>query len=110
MSNITASTDFDRVKDEDLKKHLNLFGEQVLQVLTNGLDFASNFNGKMLSMTFDAANTDASVQHGLGRVPVGYLVYQRSASMVVYDGSVANTASTLTLRASSAGTTSLIVF
>ena len=110
MSKVTASTDFDRVKPEDLPKFLSLFGEQVVQVLNNGLDFQSNFNCALISVTFSAANTDTAVSHGLGRVPTGYLIYSRSTAMDVYDGVTAWTSDTLYLRTSTTGTIGVIVF
>jgi hypothetical protein len=114
MSKVTASTNFDQVADEgvelpQLKKFLAIFADQVVEVLTNKLDFETNFNCKLLSVTFSAANVNVAVNHGLGRVPTGYIVYQRSANLVVFDGS-ANTSTFLNLQASTAGTVSVIVF
>lgn len=110
MSKVTASADFDRVKDEDLKRFLALFGEQVLQVLTNGLDFQTNFNCALISVTFTAANADTAVSHPLGRVPSGFLVYSLDGGIVVYNGATANTSTTLYVRSSGTGTAGLIVF
>lgn len=110
MSKVTESVDFDRVADDQLKKFLSKFGDQLLTVINGGLDFQSNFSCKLLSVTFSAANTNTSVSHGLGRVPTGYIPYQKSASLNVYDGTSANSASTLNLRASATGTVGLIVF
>lgn len=110
MSKLTASYEFDRVKPEEMPRILELFGEQVTTTVNGQLDFFTNFNCKALTITFGAANVDVSAIHGLGRVPVGYLVYSRNASMVVYDGSVEWSASLLSLRASAAGTAKLIVF
>src|SRR6266478_6698903 len=46
------------------------------------------------------ANTDFTITHNLGRVPVGYWVMQKDRACDVYTGSVAATSSQLTLRAS----------
>lgn len=110
MSKVTASTDFDRLEEKELKKHLAIFAEQLLQALNGNLDFATNFNCKLLSITFSAAGTDTALPHGLGRVHTGYIVYSRSAGIVIYDGAQASTSTTLYLRATATGTASLIVF
>lgn len=110
MSKLTASVDFDRVKPEELAKFLAKFGDQLLQLINGNLDFATNFNCKILSVTFSAANANVATPHGLGRVPAGYFVISKSASMIVYDGTSANTLQTLNLRASAAGAVNLIVF
>jgi hypothetical protein len=46
-----------------------------------------------------APNTDFTITHNLGRVPVGYWVMQKDRAVDVYTGSVAATSSQITLRA-----------
>lgn len=46
-----------------------------------------------------APNTDFTVTHNLGRVPVGYLVMQKDRAVDIYTGSVAATKTQITLRA-----------
>lgn len=110
MSKLTASTDFDRLEKEELAKFLAKFGDQVVQLLNGNLDFTTNFNCKLLSVTFSVANANTAVPHGLNRVPVGYFITSRSASVIVYDGTSANTSTTLNVRASAMGSVNLIVF
>lgn len=116
MSSLTASTDFTQVDDKknpdvpELKKFLSIFGDNVVETINGNLDFSTNFNGKLMSVTFSSANSDVAVSHGLGRVPSGYLVYSRSASMVVYNGSSPSTSSVIYLKASATGTVGLFIF
>ncbi len=110
MSKITASADFDKVKDDEQARILALFGEQVLSVVNGNLDFATNINCKLMSISFATANANVSTAHSLGRQPTGYIVYQKSANLNVYDGTSANTSSVINLRSSAAGTASMIVF
>ncbi len=107
---IQASTDIDRVKPEDVPRYVAIALEQITSALNNGLNFADNFQGVIAEMTFTAANTDTSIINPISRVPAGYLVLSRTASMIVYDGSTQSTASSVTLRASAAGTVSLLLF
>lgn len=110
MSKPTQSTDFDRIKPEDVPKYLAKYAEEISRILTNGVDFQTNFNGKLLSITFSAANSDTALTHNLGRVPTGYLVYSKSAALIVYDGSLGSSESVIYLRASAPGTAGVIVF
>lgn len=110
MSKITASFEFDRADEKEVMRLITIYAEQVAQTINGKLDFASNLNGKALSVTFSSANANVQVSHGLNRVPIGYIVTSLSASMVVYDGTSANTVSTLNLRASAAGTAGVFVY
>jgi hypothetical protein len=49
-----------------------------------------------------AANTDFTITHNLGRIPVGYLVMTSSIATDIYTGSVAATKTQITLRSSAA--------
>ncbi len=110
MSSIQASTDMTQVKPEELAKFIDLFCQDVAETINGKLDFTTNFNCKLLSITFGAAATDTGVVHGLGRVPIGYIVTSASAATSVYSGSVSSSSTSLVLRASAAATVGLIVF
>ena len=51
------------------------------------------------------ANTDFTITHNLGRVPVGYIPMSKTAATDIYTGSVSATTTTLTLRATGTGVT-----
>lgn len=110
MSKVQASSDLSTIDESDIKKYVTLVLQDIVDKVNGKLELGVNVSGKVLSFTFAAANSDTSVAHGLGRVPVGYLLAGSSASMSVYNGSIANTASSLTIRSSTAGTASIYVF
>ena len=111
MSRITRDTGIDIVKEDGEKwRFLAQWLENLVQLLNNGLKFSDNFDAKIVSAVFTAANTDTAVTHGLGRVPSGYIITSSSASMSVYTGSIAWTSSTIYLRASAAGTAGVLVY
>ncbi len=110
MSNITASSDMTQCKPEELAKFLDIFCQDVADTVNGKLDFTTNFNCKLISVTFGAAGVSTSAVHGLGRVPSGYIVTGASAATAVYNSTVANTASTINLIASAAATVGLLVF
>jgi len=92
---------------------LRLFVEMVKKIyqnLTNvingNLGFgdgtnADNINGVWSNVTAPGApNTDFTITHNLGRIPVGYWVMQADRATDIYTGSVAATKTQLTLRSS----------
>jgi hypothetical protein len=61
---------------------------------------ADNVDGAWVNVVTPAApNTDFTVNHNLGRLPVGYWIMQKDRAVDVYTGSVAATKTQLTLRA-----------
>jgi hypothetical protein len=110
MSKVTAGVDFDKVPEDELTRYLSIFGAAVLQAINGGLDFSTNFNGKIVSVTFSSANNDTAVSHGLGRAPVGYIPVRLGAAMTLYDGTMANTTSLLYLKSSATGSASVFIF
>lgn len=58
----------------------------ILRALTNNLNFADNFQAKVLGpiTTPGVADTEFTVQHNLGVVPIGYIPNVSPAG-VVYD-------------------------
>ncbi len=110
MSRITVTTDMTQCKPEELAKFLDHFCQNVEQVINGRLDFSTNLNCKLISITFSTANLSVPLDHGLGRVPAGYIVTSASAATSVYDSPVANTTSTINLMASAPATVGLLVF
>lgn len=109
MSKITASTDFDRIPRDQVPRYLSMFAEQVTQALNGNLD-ATNFNAKLVSVPFGAANTDTAVIHGLSRVPTAYVINGTTAAMSIYDGLTPSTSSVIYLRSSAPGTARILIY
>jgi len=64
----------------------------------NGVD-RDNIDGVWITVTTPAVgDTDFTVTHNLGRLPVGYWLMQSDLPSLIYDGSVAATITQLTLR------------
>lgn len=108
---ITQDSNLDRIEEQkEQMRFLSIFCDQVTTMLNNGLLFSDNFNQKTLSVTFSAVNTDTAINHGLGRVPQGYIVIGRSANLVVYNGASQWTSSLIYLRSSALGSANMFVF
>lgn len=110
MSKVTASTDIQQVKPEDVPRFTDLALQDIVRVLNGDVDFTNNINCKIVSVTFSAANVSQSVSHGLGRVPSGYWITKRNASANVFDGSGGSSSSTYSLQASAPVTCSILFF
>ncbi len=111
MSKITASPDIDNVKQPEQIKFIDIFLQDVVDTVNGKLDFASNLNAKEITVNFTVANTDVSTSHSLGRVPTRYLVTSATTALsAVYNGTIANTSSTITLRSSAIGIATLLIY
>lgn len=74
----------------------------------NGVDF-DNIQGKWLTYaTNGVANTEDTLVHGLGMIPIGFLVVLPPANGFVYRGATVWTVDNLYLKCSQASQTSLI--
>lgn len=112
MSRLTASTDFDRVAEKDRLRFITLFCQQVTTVINGGLDFATNFNAKIVSVAFTQSDTDTLVVHNLNRPVVGYIPIRQTVALSVYNGSgqISDTSFSMTLRSSAIGTVDILIF
>jgi hypothetical protein len=79
--------------------------EALARVINGQLSFGNstsldNISGYWFSGTTPGTpGTDFTLVHNLGRVPVGYLVFAKGASVDIYTGSVSATSTNITLQA-----------
>lgn len=110
MGKVTASTDINQVKADEVAKFTDLALQDIVAQLNGEITFGENIKCRLLSVTFSAANTEMAVSHTLGKVPRGYLPFSLSASANVYDGDSGSTNSVIYLKASAPATVGLIIF
>lgn len=107
---IAPNLNFTEVKPE--QKSLSNFVQMIKNIYQNftqafngNIGFgdgtnADNINGSWINVVAPVApNTDFTVNHNLGRLPVGYWIMQKDRACDVYTGGVASTTTALTLRA-----------
>ena|SRR3990167_888968 len=88
-----------RLFDRDLITVLGGWSGVLQAILDKGIDFDDNLDIKRVSVTSHGTpGTEFSVAHTLGKVPTGYIVYGQAAAGSVYDGTTANTKTTLYLK------------
>jgi len=89
----------------DFVQMLKTVYQNFIQVLNGNVGFGDgtipdNISGSWINVVAPVApNTDFTVNHNLGRLPVGYWIMQKDRACDVYTGSVAASATQLTLRA-----------
>ena len=92
-------------------KNLQKTWESAGRVINGQLSFGDGLSPDNLAgswvdvVTPGVANTDFTVSHNLGRLPVGYWIMQKDKACDVYQGGVASTVTQLTLKASVATAT-----
>jgi len=102
VSNVTTVT--------DLARYTSITLDQIQSILNGGITFVDNFQASTISANFTAANTEFQLSHSLGRIPVGYILINASAAMIIYNGGSANTANDIFLKSSAIGTGQILVF
>lgn len=87
--------------DEDLIRYLNDQLESLNSIFRNGVSFADNIDCEIISFISDPSiGVETAVSHSLKRVPTGFIVISCDQEAIVYDGTTANTISSIYIRAS----------
>jgi hypothetical protein len=85
--------------------------ERLANILNGQISFGNgtaldNMQGRWVNVVTPVApDTDFTVAHSLGRIPVGFITVQVDKAGVIYLGTVAATTTDLTLKCSAASTT-----
>ena len=106
----TGTTSIAQVKPEEVQRFVDIALSQIVQILNGRITPADNFDCNILSISFSAANTEVGTPHTLGREPAGYYCIGSTDATTLYDGSSANTARLIYLRATAATTARVLVF
>jgi len=114
---LKATPSIDWVTPKPEEKSLSRFGQTLQKVYRN---FTSVVNGKIgygdgtnsdnidgvwKTVTFPTANTNLTITHNLGRIPVGYHVMTKSAATDIFNGTLPSTSTQITLQSTQAGVT-----
>lgn len=101
-----------RVFDKDLLTSLSNWAMVLKSILDGGISIDDNVDASRVTVVTHATpGTEFLVAHGLGKVPLGYIVTGQEAAGSVYDGTTANTNTALYLKSDvSSKTFKLLVF
>ena len=105
---------FDKLRqfDKDLITSLSNWAMVLKSILDGGILIDDNVDASRVAVVSHATpGNEFSVSHGLGKVPLGYIVTGQESAGSVYDGTTANTNQTLYLKSDiSSKTFKLLVF
>ena len=79
-------------------------------ILDRGIIFDENFDSVSVTFTSSATpDNENTIPHGLGKIPIGWLVYSKDKAGDVYDGTTAWTTTNLFLKVDIASVTVKII-
>lgn len=97
--------------DKNLITVLGAMGLNLKAILDAGISFDDNLDISRTSVTSHGTpGTQFSVSHGLGKIPVGYIVYGQDGAGSIFDGVTANTSSLFYFKSDVASITFRILF
>lgn len=99
---------FDKLRpfDKDLITTLSNWSSILKSILDGGISFADNVDVASVSFVSHATpGTEKSVAHNLGKVPTGYIVVGQTDAGSVYDGTTANSKTTIYFRSDAVSVT-----
>ena len=82
----------------------------VVQVINGRINFVENCQVKIVTVVFNAVNTQQAIQHGLNKIPTGFIMVGTRAAVRVYNGTNVNSSQTIYLQADVATTVTLMIF
>jgi hypothetical protein len=80
------------------------------EILNSGITFNDNFDSSTQTVVFSDTNTEKIIDHGLGRVPVGYFKIGSSVALTIYDSGTTWTKKKIFLKSDTIGTAKVIIF
>lgn len=99
---------FDKLRtfDKELITALSNWSMVLKSILDGGISVDDNMDmSRVTIVTHATPGTETGYSHGLGKVPQGYIVTGQEAAGSVYDGSTANSKTTLYLKSDVASKT-----
>lgn len=109
MAIIRSSEQITNVADINEKfRYIQIFLQDVKETVNGNLELAVNNRLNIKTVLFSQANTDVVIEHGLGRIPNGYIVVGLNSSAVIFEGPLQKTVTTIGLRATVNCTAKLI--
>ena len=88
---------------KNLNESLMKYSIKVGDIFNKGIRVEDNINGIIQTVTFNVANNEYEISHGLKRVPNGFIILNKSKASDVYDSGTAWTLSSIYLKCDTAG-------
>lgn len=106
-SSAAPTTAFER----DLDKSLNAMFADFYHMLAGGLLFSDNFDGHTVTFTTDATpGVETAIEHGLKRVPTGFLILEKNKAAHIFGGSTDKTSTHYYIQSDAESVTVTLMF
>ena len=110
----SEADEVDRIKrekaaEEQRLKQSSLFNKDVYEILSNGIVLQDNLRCSILTITFNQANVQQTIRHGLAFVPQYYVPLNKSVAMDIYNGDTGFDKTNIYLKSTVVGTVTLLV-
>lgn len=99
----------DKLRLDDFGK-LNTFMDELASLLQGNLLMAQHLAMPTVQVAFTTAGAEVAVEHGLGRVPAGYIKVKDNVGTVVYDSDRAASGTRIYLKSTVANAKVSLVF
>ncbi len=87
------------MKEADIFNTLTDFHNRLVAILNRGIKFSDNVDCVLVTLTSSATPDDSNtVDHTLGKIPVGYIVYSQDKAGSLYLGGTAWTTTNIYLK------------
>lgn len=96
--------------DPEFIKNLSQTINALAQIINGRINFSENCQVRIASVTFNSANVQQAINHGLNKVPSGFIMIGSKAAVRVYNGTTPNSAQVMYLQADVATTANLMIF
>lgn len=105
MAKVQASTEITNLQGQaEITKYIQLALQDIVAQVNGELEVTNNLKMNVVSVRFPEANKDVTIEHGLNKVPTGYIVVSRNSTGVqVFNGSGSNIKNNITIRLRSGG-------
>ena len=111
MSRLLLSSQLGNIKTlPDIIRFVAIFADDVENVVNGQLEFGLNLKTSLITCVFEAINTEQGFNHGLDRVPQGYILVSSAVATTIFSGATSNTAEKIYLQSTALGSTKVLVF
>ena len=110
MGKVTVSVDVWNVSDlEQLKRFTGGALRSLVDQVNGRISFQENIQARVVEFSFESTSIDYIVPHGLGYIPLGFVVINQNAAAILYSYKTMDR-NNLYLRASAVTDAKILVF
>lgn len=94
----------------DVTRYATQVIREIVDLINGNIRISDNLSVAIRDVNFTASNTEVRVEHGLNRIPSGYILVKSNVSTTIFDGDTSNSTTLIYLKASVAASTKVLIF